>query len=57
MALDRQLTVTNEERNAVPTSYSSLQNKLVSAECDIDFAYHDAGQGELPPVPPASKEA
>ncbi len=30
------------------TSYSSLPNKLVSAECGIDFAYREAGQGELP---------
>ena len=30
------------------TSFSSLPNKLVSAECGVDFAYRDAGQGELP---------
>jgi hypothetical protein len=28
------------------TSYSSLPNKLISAECGIDFAYRDAGEGE-----------
>ena len=39
---------TDRERDTKVTSYSSLPNKLVSAECGIDFAYRDAGQGELP---------
>ena len=30
------------------TSYSALPNKLVSAPDGVDYAYRDAGQGELP---------
>ncbi len=30
------------------TSYSSLPNKRVSAPAGVDFAYRDAGEGELP---------
>jgi pimeloyl-ACP methyl ester carboxylesterase len=30
------------------TSFSSLPNKLISAEGGVDYAYRDAGQGELP---------
>ena len=30
------------------TSYSALPNKLVSAESGVDYAYREAGQGELP---------
>jgi len=32
------------------TSYSGLPNKLVSTERGIDFAYREAGEGELPLV-------
>jgi pimeloyl-ACP methyl ester carboxylesterase len=38
----------NEMAATEVTSYSSLPNKLISAECGIDFAYRDAGEGELP---------
>jgi pimeloyl-ACP methyl ester carboxylesterase len=30
------------------TSYSALPNKLVSAPDGVDYAYREAGQGELP---------
>jgi pimeloyl-ACP methyl ester carboxylesterase len=32
------------------TSYSSLPNKLVSSPTGVDYAYRDAGEGELPLV-------
>jgi pimeloyl-ACP methyl ester carboxylesterase len=32
------------------TSYSALPNKLVSAQGGVDYAYREAGQGELPPI-------
>ena len=30
------------------TSYSALPNKLVRASDGVDYAYREAGQGELP---------
>jgi hypothetical protein len=32
------------------TSYSGLPNKLVSAPGGVDYAYREAGEGELPLV-------
>jgi|HubBroStandDraft_3_1064219.scaffolds.fasta_scaffold135960_2 pimeloyl-ACP methyl ester carboxylesterase len=36
--------------NAVATSYAELPNKLVSAANGVDYAYRDAGGGEVPLV-------
>jgi pimeloyl-ACP methyl ester carboxylesterase len=39
-----------DRKGTVVTSYSGLPNKLVSTERGIDFAYREAGEGELPLV-------
>ena len=36
--------------NTVATSYAELPNKLVSAANGVDYAYRDAGEGEVPLV-------
>ena len=33
------------------TSYPELPNKLVSSADRVDYAYHHAGEGEVPLVP------
>jgi hypothetical protein len=42
--------VAGDRKGTVVTSYSGLPNKLVSTERGIDFAYREAGEGELPLV-------
>jgi pimeloyl-ACP methyl ester carboxylesterase len=43
-----ELTATDKGKECRVTSYSSLPNKRVSAQDGVDYAYRDAGEGELP---------
>jgi pimeloyl-ACP methyl ester carboxylesterase len=45
-----QSIMAGDKKGTVVTSYSSLPNKLVAAEGGIDFAYREAGEGDLPLV-------